>query len=171
MLDPLGAVLVGIVTTSQCEPGGRDPLGRVLRRWRLLAAIGIGGGLAFAGPVLPAVGQVSPPAVFSVEVGDEATLVARGAAVLVPVEIRCPAGATGSLSVEVTQRAGSRIASGFGSTSDFVCTGATQTVEVLVTAQGQAFKKGPAVAEASLFVCSNFFCQFVSDTENIEIAR
>ena len=138
---------------------------------RLLAAIGVGGGLAFAIPALPAVGQVSPPAVISVEVQDEATLVARGAAVLVPVEVICPAGSRGFLSVRVTQRAGSRIASGSSSTSDFVCTGATQVVEVLVHAQGQAFKRGPAVAEASLFVCFDFFCQSVSDTENIEIVR
>ncbi len=114
---------------------------------------------------------MSPPAVLSGEVGDEATLVARGAAVLVPVEIRCPAGGTGFVTVRVTQRAGSRIASGAGGTSDFVCTGATQTVEVLVPAQGQAFKKGPAVAEASLFVCGDFGCQSVTDTEAIAIAR
>ncbi|HEV2760796.1 MAG TPA: hypothetical protein VGV86_14650 [Acidimicrobiales bacterium] len=139
---------------------------------RLLAAISVGAGLAFAVPVLPAVGQVSPPAVVSVEVGDEATLVARGAAVLVPVEVTCPAGTRGHLSVRVTQRVGSRIASGFGGTSDFVCTGATQVVEVLVTAQGQAFKKGSAVAEASLFApCFDFFCGPVTDTENIEIVR
>ena len=138
---------------------------------RLLAAIGVGAGLAFAVPVLPAVGQVSPPAVFSVEVGDEATLVARGAAVLVPVEVTCPAGSGASLSVRVTQRAGSRIASGSAFTSDFVCTGATQVVEVLVPAQGQAFKKGPAVAEAYLFACSPFFCGQVADTENIQIVR
>ena len=138
---------------------------------RLLAAISVGAGLAFAIPVLPAVGQVSPPAVVAVEVGDQATLVARGAAVLVPVEVTCPAGSGGSLQVRVTQRAGSRIASGSGFTSDFVCTGATQVVEVLVHAQGQAFKRGPAVAQASLFGCFEFFCQQVSDTENIEIVR
>ena len=109
---------------------------------------------------------------FSVEVGDEATLVARGAAVLVPIEVTCPAGSRGSLAVRVTQRAGSRIASGSGFTSDFVCTGATQVVEVLVPAQGQAFKKVPAVAEPSLFACSPFFfCGGVTDTENIDIVR
>lgn len=139
---------------------------------RLLAAIGVGGGLAFAVPALPAVGQVSPPSIVSVEVADTAQLVARGAAVLVPVEIRCPAGETGSIAVRVTQRAGSRIANGFGSTNDFVCTGATQTVDVLVTAQDMAFKKGGAVAEAFLSVCTDFFfCQQVSDTENIAIDR
>src|SRR3954447_23419292 len=102
---------------------------------RVFGAFAVGGALAFAIPALPAVGQISPPAVVSVEVGDQATLVARGAAVSVPIEIRCPAGSTGFISVQVTQRAGSGIASGFGSTSDFVCTGATQTVEVLVHAQ------------------------------------
>jgi hypothetical protein len=137
---------------------------------RVLAAIGLGAGLAVAAPTLPAVGQISPPSVMSVEVGDEATLEARGAAVVVPVEVRCPAGSTGFLNVQVTQRAGSRIASGTGSTSDFVCTGATQTVNVLVPAQGQAFKKGPAVAAASLFIC-DFLCESASDTENIAIVR
>lgn len=140
--------------------------------FRMLAAIGVGSGLAFGIPALPAVGQLSPPTVISVEVGDQATLVARGAAVLVPVEVVCPAGSTfRSLNVQVTQRAGSRIASGFGSTSDFVCTGATQTINVLVTAQDLAFKKGPAVAQASLFVCNEFGCQSVTDTENIDIVR
>ena len=139
---------------------------------RLLAAISVGAGLAPAIPVLPAVGEHSPPAVVSVEVGDQATLVARGAAVLVPVEVTCPAGTGGHISVRVTQRAGSRIASGSGGTSNFVCTGATQVVDVLVTAQGQAFKKGPAIAEASLFTgCFGFFCGPVTDTENIDIVR
>jgi len=139
---------------------------------RVFGAFAVGGALAFAVPALPAVGQLSPPSVVSVEVGDEAALVARGAAVSVPIELRCPAGSTGFLNVQLTQRAGSRIASGFGGTSDFVCTGATQTVDVLVTAQGQAFKKGGAVAQASLSVCPDFTsCVFVSDTENIQIAR
>ncbi len=139
---------------------------------RVLGAFAVGGAVAFAVPALPAVGQLSPPAVVSVEVGDEATLVARGAAVSVPIEVLCPAGATGFLNVQVTQRAGSRIASGYGGTSDFVCTGATQTVDLQVPAQGQAFKKGGAVAEASLSVCPDFFsCVFVRDNENIQIAR
>jgi hypothetical protein len=139
---------------------------------RPLAAIAAGAGLAFAFPALPAVGQFSPPAVVSAEVQDQATLVARGAAVLVPVEIVCPAGSTfRSLAVQVTQRAGSAIASGSSGTNDFTCTGSTQVVEVLVPAQGQAFKKGPAIAEASLFLCADFGCSTLSDSENIEIVR
>lgn len=139
---------------------------------RLVGALAVGGALAIAVPALPAVGQLSPPSVVSVRIGQEATLVARGAAASVPVDVICPAGATGYLSARLTQRAGSRIASGSGSTSDFVCTGATQTVDVLVAAQGQAFKKGAAVADAALSVCPDFLsCVFVSDTENIQIAR
>jgi hypothetical protein len=140
--------------------------------FRPLAAIAAGAGLAFAVPALPAVGQFSPPATVSVEVQDEATLVARGAAVLVPVEITCPVGSNfRSVSVQVTQRAGSGIASGSSGTGDFTCTGSTQVVEVLVPAQGQAFKKGEAVAQASLFLCSEFGCQTVTDTENIQLVR
>jgi hypothetical protein len=140
----------------------------------LLATFGVAG-LMLAVSAGPAAAlHLPPPNVISVEVGDEATLVARGAAVRVPVEVTCPAGSTAFVSASVTQRAGSRIASGFGDTS-VVCTGGSQTVEVTVNAQGsgQAFKKGSAVAEASVFVCDDdfFFCAFASDSENIQIVR
>lgn len=139
--------------------------------WKLLAAIGVGGGLALAGPALPAVGYHSPPALLSVEVADEATLVARGAAVSVPVEVLCPSGAGGYLSVTVTQRAGSRIASGYGTTSDFACTGATQIIHLTVNAQDMAFKRGTAVADAWLTIFAPYFGSTVSDEEIIQIAR
>lgn len=148
----------------------------------LLATFGVAV-LMLAASAGPAAAQVSPPfppfpgpfpspTVTSVEVGDEATLVARGAAVQVPVEVTCPAGTTAFVSANVTQRAGSRIASGFGGTS-FVCTGGSQIVDVTVNAQGsgQAFKKGAAVAQASVSVCSFFGCSFASDSENIQIVR
>jgi hypothetical protein len=139
--------------------------------FRMFAALVVGGGLAFAVPALPAVGQVSPPAVFSVEVGDEATLVARGAAVSVPVEVTCFPGSNAFLSVRVTQRTGSRIASGFGD-AQFTCTGEPQTVDVLVHAQGQAFKKGPAVVQATLSSCGFFPpCETATDTETVQIVR
>ena len=138
---------------------------------RPLAAVALGAGLAFAAPALPAVGQLSPPTIVSIDVGEEATLVAKGAAVLVPVEVVCPAGSMfASLSVQVTQRVGNRIASGFG-VAEVVCTGGPQTVNVLVTAEGQAFKKGPAVAEVSLFACNQFGCRSVNEFEEIRIER
>jgi hypothetical protein len=132
----------------------------------VLAAIGVGG-LAFANQLPPAAAQES----LSVELGDLATLQARGAAVSVSIEVTCPVGYTRSVPVRVTQRVGSRIARGAGGTSRAACTGDTQTVDVWVHAEGQAFKKGPAVAEASLVFCNDFSCQFVSDTENIQIVR
>ncbi len=135
----------------------------------LLATFGVAV-LMLAASAGPAAAQT--PTVVSVEVGDEATLVARGAAVLVPIEVTCPAGETAFVSASVTERVGSRIASGFGGTT-FVCTGGSQIVDVTVNAQGsgQAFKKGSAVAEASLAVCSFFECTFASDSENIQIVR
>lgn len=139
--------------------------------WKVLAAVSVGGGMALALPVLPAVGQISPPSTVAVEVTDQATLVARGAAVLVPVEVVCPAGSFAYLSTTVNQRAGSRIATGAASTSDFACTGATQIVNVLVYAQGQAFKQGTAVADAYLSVYNGYFGQTVTDNEIIQIAR
>ena len=139
---------------------------------RVLGALAVGGGLALLSPSLPAVGQISPPAVVSVELLDEASLVARGAAVDAQVEVQCPAGSPASVSVQLVQRAGSKIATGFGGTSGVVCTGGTQIVTVQVFAQpGQAFKKGPAVGQASLSTCGFAGCAFVNDSENIDIVR
>ncbi len=53
----------------------------------------------------------------------------------------------------------------------FVSTRSTQVVDELVPAQGQAFKKGPAVAQAALFACADFGCQTLTDTEAIELVR
>ncbi|HET9443179.1 MAG TPA: hypothetical protein VFO65_07635 [Acidimicrobiales bacterium] len=137
---------------------------------QVLAAVVLGGALAVAAvPGLPAVGQISPPSVLAVEVTDQATLVARGAAVVVPVEVQCPSGATGFLNVQVTQRVGSRIATGTGG-GEVACTGGEQVVPVLVTAYDMAFRRGPAVAEANLFTCW-YFCGEVTDSEVIEIRR
>ena len=138
-----------------------------------LAAVAVGAVLAFSMGAMPAVGQISPPSVFSLNIGDSATLVAKGAAVTIPVSVRCPADSPfQSVSVQVTQRAGSKIASGTGGTSDFACNGATQTVNVQVNAQGMAFKKGTATAQASMFACSpTFGCTQVQDNETISINR
>ena len=138
-----------------------------------LAAVAVGAGLAFSMGVMPAVGQISPPSVFTLRIGNDATLVARGASIIVPVSVRCPADSPfQSVSVQVTQRAGSKIASGYGGTSDFACNGATQTVNVQVNAQGMAFKRGTASAQASMYACSpTFGCTPVQDSATINIAK
>ena len=143
-------------------------------RWlRAVTALALGGGLALAGPALPAVGTHSHPSVAAdIEVGDEATVIAKGAGVIVPVDVTCEAGATGFVNVEITQSRGRHVANGFGFT-EVACEGTTQTVEVLVTAQDGAFKRGSALVEAYLAVCpQDFFspCQTDRDVEEISLS-
>jgi hypothetical protein len=126
-------------------------------------------------------------ATHTVEVGDRATTVAKGAAVIVPVEVTCsvapppppfpfpippppPPFPGSSVGVSVTQRSGNRIASGFGS-ANVVCDGTPQTVDVLVTASGAPFKNGSAVVTANMFQCDITGCHTATDTEEISVRK
>ena len=124
---------------------------------RTLIAIILGGALAATVSVLPAVGQDSPPHPV-VDIGT-GRLVARGAAVDVPVTYTCGPGdlVFGFLEVQLTQRTQQgRLAQGFGFTRDIVCDGTPHTVIVRVTPEsffgGVAFKSGVALATATLVV-------------------
>ena len=124
---------------------------------RTLIAIVIGGALASAISVLPAVGQASPPHPV-VDIGT-GRLVAKGAAVDVPVTYTCGPGdlVYGYLYVELSQRTQQgRLAQGFGFTEDIVCDGTPHTVIVQVTPDayfgGVAFKSGVALATATLVI-------------------
>jgi hypothetical protein len=102
---------------------------------RILIAIFIGGVLASAVTVLPAVGQDSPPHPV-VDIGT-GRLVAKGAAVNVPVTYTCGPGdlVFGYLYVELSQRTQQgRLARGYGYTYF----------------GGVAFKSGVALATATL---------------------
>jgi hypothetical protein len=136
---------------------------------RLVAAVALGAAASLALPALPAVGTHSPLVPHDIEIAEPMTLVAKGAGVIVPVEVTCPSGSTGFVSVRVTQRRGNRVSTGFGGTT-VECTGATQTVEVLVTADQGAFKKGTALAEARLTACPAFPGGCVEDTDFEEIS-
>jgi hypothetical protein len=142
------------------------------RTWvSAVAAIGAGAALSIAGPALPAVGDSSPPGAFlEVEIGDSGTLIAKGAGVVIPVDVTCPAGTTGFLGVSITQTRGRFIASGGGG-EEVACTGETQTVSVTVFAQGGAFKRGTALVDAHLSSCTDFFgrCSTAEDTEVISL--
>lgn len=127
------------------------------RPWaRLVAAVAGGAGLALTAPMLAAVGQVSPPAPV-LSIGPTARLVAQGAAVAVPVRVvvTCPQGGSASVSVQVAQAVGRDVAHAFGDTSDIVCNGTPQDVEVLATSQDFRFFPGPAFVTARLF-CGSF---------------
>ena len=124
---------------------------------RTLIAIVIGGALASAISVLPAVGQASPPHPV-VDIGT-GRLVAKGAAVNVPVTYTCGPGdlVYGYLYVELSQRTQQgRLAQGYGFTDDIVCDGTPHTVIVRVTPDaffgGVAFKSGVALATATLVI-------------------
>lgn len=124
---------------------------------RTLIAIVIGSALASAISVLPAVGQASPPHPV-VDIGT-GRLVAKGAAVNVPVTYTCGPGdlVYGYLYVELSQRTQQgRLAQGFGFTDDIVCDGTPHTVIVQVTPDayfgGVAFKSGVALATATLVI-------------------
>ena len=139
----------------------------------LIAALASGALAAAAVPGLPAVAQFSPPGpVLDVEIDSPATLGARGAVVTVPVEVVCSAEIMDStVSVQVTQRSGSRIASGFGFT-EVTCDGTLQVVDVQASASGAAFKKGVAFVEASAFGCSpTSGCDDASDSEEVTIDK
>jgi len=118
-------------------------------------------------------GFFSPPLLLEIHVNSPATLVAKGAGADVSVQIECAGATTAFVDVSLTQRAGSEIATGFGST-EIGCTNANQTVLVLVTAQsGKAFKKGTAVANGFISACTPNFsvCGNEQDQRTIDLGR
>jgi hypothetical protein len=136
----------------------------------VLALAGGGVGALVAGPAAPALGFVSGGLVLKVSIESPATLVARGAAVNVPVKVACTS-SHAFLDLQVTERVGSSIASGFAFT-DVACTGRSQTVIMTVTDfSAKAFKKGSALARADLFGCLGKTCGQQSASRVIQIAK
>jgi hypothetical protein len=140
-----------------------------------VVAIVAGGVVALLATTGPAVAFFSGGLFLDVRVESPATLVARGAAVDVPLEVTCNARpGTSSVSVTVTQKSGSGVAQGSGFTS-VGCTGSGQQIRVRVQpgGAGKAFKQGTAVASAELFGCSQNFsvCGTETDSQTISIQR
>jgi hypothetical protein len=87
----------------------------------------------------------------------------------VPVEVTCNATGTADVFVRVTQKSGSGVAQGSGSTQ-VGCTGSGQQITILVQATGaKTFKKGDAVATAEIFGCNNVTCGSETDSEVIQL--
>jgi hypothetical protein len=106
-----------------------------------------------------------------VQVQSPARLVARGAAVDVPVEVTCNATNNAFVQITVTQKAGSGVAEGFGSAL-VGCTGSGQQLTIRVQASGgKTFKQGTAVATAFVDGCNNVTCGVERDSEVIDIKR
>jgi hypothetical protein len=136
------------------------------------AAIAAGGILAAVVPTPPAVAFFSPPLLLDVRVLSPATLIAKGAAVSVPVEVTCAGGQFAEVSVSVSQRVGSGTATGFAS-DDVPCTGQRETtsVTVLPDSGSNAFRKGTGFARAVIFGCTERFCGSETDSRTISIVR
>jgi hypothetical protein len=137
----------------------------------VVVAIVLGGVLALFATSGPAVAFFSGGLFLDVQVGSPATLVARGAAVDVPLEVTCNASSDAFVQVTVTQRSGSGIAQGFAFES-VGCTGSGEQLRVRVQAtSGRAFKQGTAVASAEIFGCRPNICGNETDSETIDIKR
>ena len=139
-----------------------------------VVAIILGSVLALFATTGPAVAFFSGGLFLDVQVESPAHLVSRGAAVDVPLEVTCNARpGTTDLFVSVSQKAGSGVAQGFGSTS-VGCTGSGQQITVRVQASGgKTFKQGTAVANAEIFGCNADFstCGSETDSEVIDIKK
>ena len=126
--------------------------------WRKTAATALGGCL------LLAVGLPSrAEAATAVSVND-ARLLAKGAAVAVTTTFPCPAGSSGTFTVNLGQKVSAgQYAAGRGSLYS-TCVGdvTTATVTVIPTG-GLAFKVGSAEVSGSLFVCDPSFSCFSFD--------
>ena len=123
------------------------------------------------GPASPALGFFSPPLLLEIHVDSPATLVAKGAGADVLVQIECAGARTAQVDVSLTERVGSAIASGSGSTQ-VGCTNQNQTVLVHVTAfSNKAFKRGTAIADGFIFACTPNFsvCGSEQDHRTIEL--
>ena len=136
-----------------------------------VVALAAGGVLALFATAGPAVAFFSGGLFLDVQVQSPASLVSRGAAVDVPLEVTCNASSDAFVQVTVTQRTGSGIAQGFAFES-VGCTGSGEQLRVRVQAtSGRAFKQGTAVASDEVFGCRPNICGAETDSETITIQR
>jgi hypothetical protein len=134
-------------------------------------ALAGGAALALFSPASSALGFLSGGLHLDVTVQSPATLVARGAAIDVPVDVDCNATQNTFVNVGVTERVGSLTATGSGSVQA-ACNGGHQRFLIRVTAgSGKAFAKGTAVANANIFGCNNTTCGSESSSATIQIQR
>ena len=136
-----------------------------------VVAILLGGLLTVFATSGPAVGFFSAGLFLDVQVESPARLLARGAAIEVPLEVTCSGTGTVDLYVSVSQRSGSGVAQGFAY-EQVSCSGSGEQITVTVQATGgKTFRKGTAVVTAEVFGCNQAVCGSETDTEVIEIQR
>ena len=138
----------------------------------LTVALLAAGSFTLFAPAGPAVAFSSGGLFLDVQVEEPAHLVARGAAVDVPLEVTCNASFPVDVFVTVTQRVSKGVAAGSGFRT-VGCTGSGQDVTVRVTASafGKAFIRGNAVIEAEAFGCRPNICGSETDSETVRLRR
>jgi hypothetical protein len=138
---------------------------------RIIVLVALACGLVSA----QALSAVAPPPPATAELGQTATLVAKGAAIEVPVTYSCSSDAAfGAIELFVTERVGgNRIASGSGSTFNVICDGAQHTALITVTSgSGMAFHHGTAVVQGSFQACDqNGLCLTVLLSGTVRVTR
>jgi hypothetical protein len=145
---------------------------RTFTRLGAVLAIAVGGAIAALGPSAPALAFFSGGLFLDVQAESRGTLVARGAAVDVPIEVICNATGPASVSVVLTQRVNGGLAQGHGSTQ-VGCIGSRQRITIRVTANptGKAFRAKNAVADSSIFGCNETLCGQEQDSTVIRVRR
>lgn len=140
-----------------------------IRSWmKAPAVLIIGAGLTFVMPAAAAVGASSPPSTAVHITASKVSLLAGGLAIQVPIRYVCPAGASPQLSVRVSAVSHRAIITAFAGFQGKTCTGTVQHVSAILAVQGERFKPGPALGEASLFECS-FFCNSTTDAKALTL--
>lgn len=132
---------------------------RITRIKAAAAAVAIAGATAAAVfiPASPAVAFSSGGLALDIKIQSPAHLVAKGAALALPVEYTCSGTSNASLNVSVTEKVGSGVAEGSGFLDTLNCTGEIQTATITIpTSSAKAFIKGTSFANAEIFGCSSF---------------
>jgi hypothetical protein len=139
---------------------------------RIVMLVVLAGGLVS----VPALSAVAQPTSATAALGQTATLVAKGAAIEVPVIYSCsPDTAFGDIFLSVTERVGgNRTAAGSGTFRELTCDGAQHTALVdVVSSNGIAFHQGTGfVSGGFLEACDqNGFCLDVPLSGTIQIVK
>lgn len=144
------------------------------QRLGLMAVLAVlcGAAVAVALPGSSAVAFLSPPDVWQVQVQSPGTLLAKGAAVAVPVEVTCPAGRFAYLQVSLTQRSGNEATSATRYLN-LTCPDGPTVLRVNVSVSGgsRTFKRGPAFAEAVLDGCGYMCGSMSTDSREISLSK
>lgn len=113
------------------------------------AAVALGTTAAVVVPQMMAVAASSPAAGVIIRSTGSGSLIARGAAVSVPLKVSCPTDSSTYVYVVLAQRTGNKVTSG-SSGRQVRCTGSLQRVTLSVNPDKTPFRTGPAALTFSL---------------------